>query len=79
MEPSTRVEYRAIYRVPASILDSEEDRERGYVTRESKYGETREAVKQVTYDLRRSEESLASIIRWEQRTVTLGEWRASND
>lgn len=70
----TREEYRALIGRPASILDSPADRERGHVEEWSGHAESMEAVKRQNYSLSRTEETHAWAIRWERRTVTLGEW-----
>lgn len=75
----TRIEYRAIYRVPWSILDPDEYRERGYMERETNYGVDKKRIREQNYDLRRSEESHAEIVRWEKRSVSVGEWETEGE
>jgi hypothetical protein len=74
-ESTERIEYRAVYRQPASILDSPDDRQRGYVERVTTYGEDRERIRKDNYALSRAEESLAHIVRWERRVVAVGPWQ----
>lgn len=69
-----RTEYRAIYRTPPTVLDTSEERVAGYVERATEYGTSRRAVKAANHDLSRTDESRAWIVRWERRTVAVGEW-----
>lgn len=71
---NTRTEYRAIYRIPASVLASPEEQVRGYVELATGYGEDKQQIRESTYELRRPMESHATIVRWERRTVTVGDW-----
>ena len=68
------VEYRAIIRRPASILDSEEDQERGYVLFPSVAGTSRKDVRGKDYFLRYWEKTLAETVSWQTRTVSATEW-----
>ncbi|AXC37878.1 hypothetical protein SEA_JACKO_18 [Microbacterium phage Jacko] len=67
-----RIEWRARYRIPSSILSSAEDRARGYEELFTGYCETREEARKVA--MHRSEETLASVIGYQKRTVVVGEW-----
>lgn len=69
-----RTEYRAIYRRHPSFLDTPEEQAVGYVEHATDYGISKSAVRMANYSLRRTEETRAWIVRWERRTVTVGEW-----
>lgn len=70
-------EHRALIQRPASTLDTPADRKVGHVQKWSQPGRSQEAVQRDTYELRRSEETWAFAVRWEQRVVTAGEWEAA--
>lgn len=74
MSTETRSEWRALVRRPASILDSPEQREVGYVLEWTSYGDSSEAVKRDSYLLSRPEETHATVVKWQRRTVTCGPW-----
>ncbi len=74
-EARTRTEYRALVRAPASILATPAERKQGYTERWTSPGASSGAILQDDYDLRRSEESHAYIVAWEEREVTLGPWK----
>lgn len=67
-----RIEWRARYRIPASTLSSAEDRERGYEELVTWYCHSREEARKVA--THRSEETLASVLGYQKRTVVVGEW-----
>lgn len=73
-----RTEYRAVYRMPWYFGAPAELRDQGYVEYESDYAEDKETVKRQNYDLRSTEESHATIIRWEKRQVIIGDWRTDD-
>lgn len=72
---TTRTEYRAVYRRPASTLDTPADRKRGHVEEVSHYAETKEDVIKGSWTLRRPEETWARIVRWQSRTFEVPPWK----
>lgn len=70
----TWTQCRALFRTPASIFATPEERERGYVLRWTSPGTSRQDVVSHTYELRCTEESHTYVVRWEQRTITAGPW-----
>lgn len=67
-------EHRALVRTPASHLATPAERRRGYVEQWTLPGRSQEDVRRDDWSLRRTEESLASVERWQTRVVTAGEW-----
>lgn len=66
------IEWRAIYQVPASLLDSKEALRRGYVERKTRpFQSKKDAEASARY---RSEETLAVVVGYETRTVQASEW-----
>ena len=69
-------QYRAVVSRPWSILDRDHP-EGGPVTELSGPLNSKDPSK--VYDLRRSEETHAYLVRWEERTVVAGDWCAASD
>jgi hypothetical protein len=66
-------EIRAVFRTPASILDSDTDRENGYVTKQTKpYLTKNDADREAK---KNSEETHAWIIGYEERVVFASAWQ----
>lgn len=73
---STTYEYRPIIRRPASILDTAEDRERGYIdeTGARQASLSLPLARRLNYALASPEESHATVVGWERREVTYTKW-----
>lgn len=72
MDQTSWIEWRAIYRTPASFLATPLERERGWVEeRTSAYLTKEEAHRSAKY---RSEETLAYVVGYECRKVEASTW-----
>ena len=69
-------QYRAVVSRPWSILDR--DHPEGEPIIEFS-GPLSSKDPNKVYDLRRSEETHAHLVRWEERTVVAGDWGVAND
>lgn len=70
--PERWTEYRAVYRTPASILASPEDRKRGYVVQRTAPYLTREHARSAA--MIRAEETHAYVTGYEERRVSATGW-----
>lgn len=68
-------QYRAIYQTPASILDTPEEREQGYVNRLTGPCKTIGIARLLA--MSRSEETHAYVTGYESREVTTSDWEAA--
>jgi len=68
-------EVRAIFTVPASIIDADSDREKGFVVKKTKaYNFRHEACAEAR---KNSDETHAHLIGYEERVVYASAWKAS--
>ena len=72
MPKESWVEWRAVYRVPASWLDTIEDQKLGWIEFITRPFKTKEEAKREA--MFRSEETLAFVVKYECREVTASNW-----